>query len=98
MPLFAASQTPISDPGPWTRLTWPGGNPASSRIWTSSAALRGVDWGGLTTTVFPDASAGAILWATMLSGELNEVIPQTRSEERRVGRECRPGRAANDIE
>ena len=29
------------------------------------------------TTVLPDASAGASLCATMFSGELNDVIPQT---------------------
>jgi hypothetical protein len=29
------------------------------------------------TTVLPDASAGATLCATMFSGELNEVMPQT---------------------
>src|SRR6478609_6308255 len=77
MLLFATSQAPISAPGPCTRLTCPGGRPASSRIWTRNAALKGVDCGGLITTVFPEASAGATFWATMLSGELNDVIPQT---------------------
>ena len=77
MSLFSASQPPISAPGPCTKLTCPEGMPASSRISHSFAALKGVACAGLITTVLPEASAGATLCATTLSGELNEVMLHT---------------------
>ena len=50
--------SPTSAPEPVTRLTVPGGNPASSMSSTSSVAQWGVSDDGLNTTVFPATSAG----------------------------------------
>ena len=61
-----------------------GGKPASSRISHSSAALNGVACGAFRTTVLPDASAGAALWATKLSGALNDVMPHTTPRGTRI--------------
>ena len=58
---FSTSQRPTSAPGPCTRVTWPGGRPASSSSSKNSAALNGVALRRLRTTVLPDASAGADL-------------------------------------
>jgi len=44
-----------------TTLTTPAGTPASVSSWQNSSALSGVSSAGLTTTVQPAASVGAIL-------------------------------------
>src|SRR5260221_638447 len=80
----SASQGPTTAPSPCTRLTWPDGNPASSSSSKNRVAVSGVTSEGFTTTVFPEASAGATLCTTMLSGELNAVIPQTTPRGTRI--------------
>ena len=63
----------------------PGRTPASSSSSNSRVALSGVSVRRLrSTTVLPDASAGATLCATMLSGELNDVMPQTTPRGTRI--------------
>jgi hypothetical protein len=47
-------------------------------------ALNGVRAEGFRTIVFPDASAGATLCATIFNGALNEVIPQTTPRGTRI--------------
>jgi hypothetical protein len=51
--------SPTFGPRPWTMLSTPGGNPASSAMRPSQCAVTGVTSDGLATTVFPTASAGA---------------------------------------
>ena len=63
---------------------WVGGTPASSISSNSRVADRGVAAGGLKTTLLPAARAGATLWATILSGELNELIPPTTPRGTRI--------------
>src|SRR5919197_5908 len=49
---------PMAAPGPGTTLSTPGGIPASNASSPSLSALSGVRLAGLSTTVFPQASAG----------------------------------------
>ena len=59
-------------------MSQPGGRPASSSSSARRIADSGVAEAGLSTTAQPAASAGAILWATRLSGKLNgEIAPMT---------------------
>ena len=69
--------SPISDDGPATTLSQPGGSPASSSSSASRSAESGVWLAGLSTTAQPAASAGASLWATRLSGKLKGLIAPT---------------------
>ena len=65
---WATSASPTSEPRPVRTLSTPAGRPAS---WKSSATRRvasGVDDAGLTTTVFPAASAGPIFVPINVSG------------------------------
>ncbi len=55
---------------PLTRLTTPGGNPTSLRMRTSSTMARGSCGAGFTTTVLPEARAGATLPAMLTMGKL----------------------------
>ena len=64
---------PTSGP-PVTRLTTPGGTPASSRTLTKFTAESGVSVAGLNTTVFPQISAGAIFHEGMAIGKFQGVI------------------------
>ena len=64
-------------PLPLTRLTTPGGKPTSLRMRTSSTMARGSCGAGLTTTVLPEASAGATLPAMLTMGKLYEVMQAT---------------------
>ncbi len=62
---------------PLTRFTTPGGKPTSWRMRTSSTMARGSCGAGLTTTVLPEASAGATLPAMLTMGKLYEVMHAT---------------------
>ena len=74
----STSTSPSSEAGPTTTLSQPGGSPASVSSSASSSAESGVCDAGLSTTAQPAASAGAILWATRLSGKLKgEIAPTT---------------------
>ena len=69
--------SPISADGPVRTLSQPGGRPASVSSSARRSAESGVADAGLRTTAQPAASAGAILWATRLSGKLNGLIAPT---------------------
>jgi hypothetical protein len=66
----ATSASPTSGVDPSTRLTTPGGKPASLNALIISMTPRGSWWAGLTMTVLPVTRAGAILPTTLLSGTL----------------------------
>ena len=55
-------------------FTTPGGRSASWIISASSSAVSGVVSAGLSTTVFPVASAGAIFHAAISSGKFHGMI------------------------
>ena len=63
---------PTRAPGPVTKLSTPGGTPASSNTFTSLTALSGVEEAGLNTTVLPHIRAGAIFQAGMAMGSSRE--------------------------
>ena len=66
---LSASQAPTAGPSPVTTLTTPFGRSGMpSRMRASSIALSGVASAGLSTTVQPAASAGAIFHAAISSG------------------------------
>ncbi|ODU68396.1 MAG: hypothetical protein ABT00_19595 [Bordetella sp. SCN 68-11] len=60
-----------------TMLTTPSGTPASARMSASASMLSGVSEAGLTSTVQPAASAGAILRAPMAEGKFQGVTSAT---------------------
>src|SRR5262249_33058680 len=68
------SALPISSPPPVTRLTTPGGTPASSRIRTKLSADNGVSVAGLKTTVLPQTSAGMIFQEGIAIGKFHGVM------------------------
>jgi hypothetical protein len=55
-------------------LTTPGGNPASAISLAVNSAVRGVNSLGLSTTVFPHASAGPNFHASMRRGKFQGMI------------------------
>ena len=61
-------------PSPVTMLTTPGGSPTSRVISANARAVRGVNSAGLSTTVLPAASAGAIFHASISSGKFQGMI------------------------
>src|SRR5437660_1188261 len=63
-----------TEPSPVTRLTTPGGNPASRASSTSRMLVSGVTSLGLITTVFPVASAGASFQDRIINGKFHGVI------------------------
>src|SRR5438874_504051 len=56
----AVTAAPTFDPVPWTTLSTPLGNPASTQTSQSKCAVIGVSSLGLAIAVFPTAIAGAI--------------------------------------
>src|SRR6476469_3458575 len=84
--------SPTTDPDPSTRLKTPGGSPDAARISASTQAQPGVHWAGLNTTVFPNASAGAIFQAGMAIGKFQGVINPTTPIGSRVISTSTPGR------
>ncbi len=60
-PEWATSAAPACSPMPCTMLNTPSGTPASVMISGSREADSGVHSAGLSTTVHPEASAGAEL-------------------------------------
>ena len=61
-------------PSPVMMFTTPGGRPASRQISPNSSAVSGVYSAGLSTSVFPIASAGAIFHESMSSGKFQGMI------------------------
>ena len=55
-------------------LTTPAGRPASTSSATNASVVSGVSSAGLTTTVQPAASAGAILRVAIASGKFHGVM------------------------
>src|SRR3954464_1719438 len=82
--IFAAvgwptTAAPVS-PAPQTKFTTPGGNSASSRSSANFNAVIEVVSAGLSTTVFPIASAGAIFHASISNGKFHGITwPTTPS-------------------
>ena len=77
--------SPTTDPGPVTTVKTPSGMPASSASSASRSAVIGVCSAGLSTTVFPIASAGADFHDVMAIGKFHgTMIPQTPTGSRNV--------------
>ena len=70
---WVARCIPIS-PGPVTMFTVPGGRSAWTQTSANSRADSGVVEAGLSTTVLPAASAGAIFQASISSGKFHGMI------------------------
>ena len=66
------SAAPV-DPSPVTMLTTPAGSSAWRRTSQNSSAVSGVVSAGLSTTVFPAASAGATFHASISSGKFHGI-------------------------
>jgi hypothetical protein len=80
----ATSAAPASGPKPVTTLSVPGGS-RSSTIAANSRTLADAYSDGLTTSVLPVASAGAILLASVMIGEFQGIsAAMTPSGSRRV--------------
>ena len=62
------------DPSPVTRFTTPGGSSACRQMSAKIIAVSGVVSAGFRTTVFPQASAGAIFHASMSNGKFQGMI------------------------
>ncbi len=72
--------SPTSAPAPVTRLTTPGGMPASAISSTRSVAQCGVSDDGLKTTVLPVTSAGIVFQHGIAIGKFHGVMmPATPS-------------------
>ena len=75
----STSAAPV-EPSPVTMLTTPGGSSAWRSTSQKSSAVNGVVSAGLSTTVLPAASAGAIFHASISSGKFHGMIwPATPS-------------------
>ena len=76
-----------TSPAPVTKLTTPGGKPASCKISANFKHVIDVVSAGFSTTVFPIASAGASFHANINSGKFHGITcPTTPS-----GATRRPG-------
>ena len=73
MPSCLTRCAPV-EPSPVTMLTTPGGSSACRQTSVKSSAVSGVVSAGLSTTVFPQASAGATFHASMSSGKFHGMI------------------------
>ena len=70
-------------------LTTPGGSSAWRQMSAKISAVRGVVSAGFSTTVLPQASAGAIFHASMSSGKFHGMIWRGDAERPRLAvREC----------
>src|SRR3954467_2625350 len=72
-----AIAAPSFAPGPMTRLSTPGGNPARCTMSANAQGDPGTNSAGLNTTQFPYAKAGAIFHAGIASGKFHGVIRPT---------------------
>jgi hypothetical protein len=72
-PACATSAAPVR-PSPVRMFTTPSGSPASRQISPNRSAVSEVNSAGLSTTVFPIASAGAIFHASMRRGKFHGMI------------------------
>src|SRR5260370_33645228 len=69
---------PTTEPRPITRLTTPGGTPASSHALTRLYVESGVSSAGLMTTVLPQTSAGINFQEGIAIGKFQGVIKPHR--------------------
>jgi len=76
-PGCAASAAPAVGPRPVTMLKTPLGKPASSTSSPSRSAVSGVSSAGLSTTVQPAASAGALFQVASSSGKFQAMMAPT---------------------
>ena len=74
---------PIS-PGPVMMLTTPGGRSAWRHTSAKKSAVSGVELAGLSTTVLPAASAGAIFQASISSGKFHGMTCARDAERLRI--------------
>ena len=72
-PGCSTSARPVS-PAPVTMLTTPGGSSACWQMSAKASAVSGVVSAGFSTTVLPQASAGAIFHASISSGKFHGMI------------------------
>ena len=80
-----ASASPVARSHPVTTLTTPAGSPAAESTSAKATVEAGQCSEGLTTTVFPAASAGASFQVSSSSGEFHGVMaPTTPTGSRRV--------------
>src|SRR5947208_14079018 len=86
-PECLTSASPV-DPSPVTMLTTPGGSPISWQISANASAVSGVNSAGLSTTVLPVASAGAIFHATISNGKFQGMICPTTPQAVYPGNSC----------
>ena len=63
-------------PGPATTFTTPSGSTSAASC-SKRSAVSGVSSAGLSTTVLPAASAGAIFQAAIVSGKFHGVMSAT---------------------
>ena len=80
-------------PSPVTTLTTPGGTSAWRHTSANSSAVSGVVSAGLSTTVLPHASAGAIFHESISSGKFHGTICAATPS----GRGRRPGKAYSSL-
>src|SRR3954471_13413912 len=73
-PACATSAAPAVSPKPCTTLNTPGGSSASASTSASLVAVSGDHSAGLSTTVLPAASAGAIRQVESISGAFQGMI------------------------
>ena len=71
------SAAPAVSPKPGTTFSTPAGNPASAASSPKRSAVSGVCSAGLSTTVFPQASAGATFHAAIDRGKFHGMIAPT---------------------
>src|SRR5579859_2146347 len=73
-----ASAAPAFGPSPITTLSTPSGRPASAASFPTNNELSGVTSDGLTTTVLPAASAGAMPHNNKVNGKFHgKINPHT---------------------
>jgi hypothetical protein len=75
-PGWATRCSPASRP-PGTTLTAPSGTPASASASANTKPLSGASGGGLSTTVQPAASAGAVFQAARVTGAFHGTMAAT---------------------
>ena len=71
------SRSPTTLPSPVTTLNTPSGTPASSASSASRSADSGVSSAGFTTSVQPQARAGAIFHMPIISGKFHGTMAAT---------------------
>ena len=85
----STSRCPAVRPGPATTLTTPSGSTSAASC-SKRSAVSGVSSAGLSTTVLPAASAGAIFQAAIVSGKFHGVMSATTPSGSRTVNACPP--------